>query len=405
MAPTKHLAIVLLVAACGSRQGTPGPAGDETGRDAAGADRAVPIPDASSDLAAAANPDQGSSPPPDLGPAFAADLASAGDVSRSEATDLPPAASVGVLTPQQHQFPATVVGTTSAAATFTLSNPGVRAVTALRVQVGGGDFSLAPAGNTCAGVDLPAGASCSFGVRFKPASPGAKSGQVVVSSGVETVTAALTGQGRRDAQLHLDPTQILLTALPGGASPPIRVTVSNAGEEATAAVSVSLGGTYAADFSIRNNECLPPLAPAASCRLDLAFNPATPGLKTATLTATSTSGGMVVASVTGLASALTITPGTAYLGIHTVYVSSPPMNFEVKNAGGSASGVLTADVNGSNVFTIKTDSCSGASLAPGATCAVSVVFRPIYSGGAATRLTISSASGHRASAELTGDGH
>jgi hypothetical protein len=49
--------------------------------------------------------------------------------------------------------------------------------------------------------------------------------------------------------------------------------------------------------------------------------------------------------------------------------------FTLKNSGGSATSALTITVTGS-AFTISADSCTGTSLGPGKSCAVTVSYEP-----------------------------
>jgi hypothetical protein len=82
---------------------------------------------------------------------------------------------------------------------------------------------------------------------------------------------------------------------------------------------------------------------------------------------------------------LQISPRFENFGTVFVFATSTPAEFTVQNVGNATSGPLLAfsitrndrfAVNPPEVFTIVQDTCTGTSLAPRATCSVSVVFNP-----------------------------
>ncbi len=91
-----------------------------------------------------------------------------------------------------------IIGTVSSAHTVTIGNTGTAALAVGTVTLGGpnaADFTLA---GTCTGNIAP-GANCSMTVTFKPATVGAKSAQLSISSNAQNATTvntvALTGNG------------------------------------------------------------------------------------------------------------------------------------------------------------------------------------------------------------------
>ncbi|HXT22109.1 MAG TPA: choice-of-anchor D domain-containing protein, partial [Thermoanaerobaculia bacterium] len=83
------------------------------------------------------------------------------------------------------------VGTTSAAQTVTVRNPGTATVTLSGITTGSTEFSQT---NTC-GASLGAGASCTVNVTFTPAAAGARTGTLTVSNSGSPLTVALSGTG------------------------------------------------------------------------------------------------------------------------------------------------------------------------------------------------------------------
>ena len=99
--------------------------------------------------------------------------------------------------PTSISFARTNVGATSAATTVTLRNGGAGVVTLSPLALGGTNPSqYAFSANTC-GATLALAGTCTFSVVFKPTSAGSKPATVLVaSSGLPTLSVALSGTGR-----------------------------------------------------------------------------------------------------------------------------------------------------------------------------------------------------------------
>jgi hypothetical protein len=102
-----------------------------------------------------------------------------------------------VLSPASLSFGSTTVGTSTAAQTVTVSNPGTAALTALSLFVEGGnsrDFSVA---DGC-GFSLAAGGTCSIQVTFTPRAAGTRSATLSVAAGLSGLSGsvALSGTGK-----------------------------------------------------------------------------------------------------------------------------------------------------------------------------------------------------------------
>ncbi|HVV25189.1 MAG TPA: discoidin domain-containing protein [Pseudonocardiaceae bacterium] len=93
--------------------------------------------------------------------------------------------------PASLTFAGTVVGSTSAAQTVTVSNTGTSAASVSGVSVTG-DFSQT---NACS--SIPVGGSCTVSVTFKPTAGGSRTGTLTVASNANNspTTVALTGTG------------------------------------------------------------------------------------------------------------------------------------------------------------------------------------------------------------------
>lgn len=188
----------------------------------------------------------------------------------------------------------------------------------------------------------------------------------------------------------------------GATSAAKSVTVSNTGG---VALTISSIGVNNAAFTQTNN-CPASLAAGASCTVSVSFVPSA---------ATSYSGGLVIAhndatagssttialSGTGTAApapVLTLSATTLSFGAQLVGQSSAPLTLTVGNSGNanllfSATPFTVSGTNASD-FSLGTSTCGGATLAPGATCQVSVAYAPLTAGSSkSATLSVANASG------------
>ncbi|HEY2510223.1 MAG TPA: choice-of-anchor D domain-containing protein, partial [Polyangiaceae bacterium] len=194
----------------------------------------------------------------------------------------------------------------------------------------------------------------------------------------------------------------------GASSAPTTIVVTNTGTAATGTLHTALGGADPDSFSIDSDTCAGQvLAAGTTCTVTLHFTPKKAGALTATFTISATPGGSLTVQLSGQSSppgALTITPSTNDFGSIVAGVSSSATPFTVTNTGGSDTGMLTAALSGTDQgsFTIASDTCTGSTLAAGATCAVGVTFAPTAAGTKAASLTVAGTPGGAASAALGG---
>jgi hypothetical protein len=367
----------------------------------AGTDGSVELPvdaaiDRSVDLAIEAPP---APPAPDAAADLLPDGRDAGLIADATVTDASPDlkgvdASSGALrvVPSQHDFGTLMVGATGDAFTFSVSNTGQMPLGGLVVYVNGAEFAAPAAGNGCATVpSLAPGATCVVDVVFRPATRGPKTGSLFVSAQGQTVSAAFSGNAASPAQLAVSPLSLSLTGQVAKDSAPVIIAFANVGEVSTGAITVALDGPNAADFKVASNGCLAPLAPSTACQVQVVLSAQSSGMKTATLTASSPVGGMAVGHLSGsvvTGDQLSITPNSASFGSVAAGQTSPPTDFEVRNTGGSPTPALRVMTTTAE-FTITANTCGGSALAPGATCALSVVFRPSSPGSKAALLVVS----------------
>ena len=324
------------------------------------------------------------------------------------------------MTPAAYDFGALSVGATSGTQTFTIENTGGVASTAPAVAVTGAnaaDFAVLP--STC-GNALAAGAKCTVGVMFKPATSGAETATLgVTASGAASASATLQGTGLAPAPIAFNPmSQAFGTEVPGQASADVSFKLTNGATIATGPVAVTLGGTDGNQFVLTPGTCAGAggtgavLAPGASCTVSVHFKPdgtVAAGPAQATLQATATPGGTTAATLTGIVAAparVTISPTSQVFGAVVQQQASSDFPFVVTNGGGVTTGPLTVALGGTNAadFAKGTDACNQTTLAAGASCTVNVHFAPGASvtGPAQASLSVGDSAANTATATLTG---
>jgi subtilisin family serine protease len=160
------------------------------------------------------------------------------------------------------------------------------------------------------------------------------------------------------------------------------VTVSNTGGSALTISGFSVTG----DFSQSNN-CGSSLSVGATCAVSITFAPTTRGSRTGVLTLNSdTSGATPTVSLTGTGLAPVATTSSASLafGNQVVDTASAPLSLTLTNAGDP-----TLDISGISIsgdFS-QTNNC-GTALAAGASCLLSVAFKPTTTGNRTGMVTI-----------------
>lgn len=188
--------------------------------------------------------------------------------------------------------------------------------------------------------------------------------------------------------------------------------LTNTGTAALVLSAVTLGGTNAAEFT-RSGTCASALslAPAASCSINVTFKPTAIGARSATVTighnATPTSS-VLSLSGTGAAApapAAALSATTIAFGNQTLGTPSGSKTVSISNTGTANLVLGTITTTGANAADFAPSSCSGSTLVPGASCAISVTFAPAALNARAATLSIpSNATGSPHGVALSGNG-
>jgi hypothetical protein len=311
------------------------------------------------------------------------------------------AVAVASVTPTSLAFGNQVVGTTSAAQTLTLHNTGGAALTGVSETFTPGPFSRpgGTAGGTCAGT-LAAGATCTINVVFSPTAAVASTGSVTINGSVTVAGSPVALSGTGVAATHtatVSPNPLAFgNWATGTTSNSMNLIVTNTGNSGLAGGTFTFGGGTPQPFSrpagVAGGTCGATLAVSASCTISVRFAPTATGAVSRTLTVAYTGATVTPTPVTltgtGVATRATvsITPNPLVItNASGVITNSGTVTLTNTAAAGSSSVAVTnIAVNGAGLiwaFTKGADNCTGANLAPGATCTVVVNFSRIGSVG------------------------
>ena len=186
------------------------------------------------------------------------------------------------------------------------------------------------------------------------------------------------------------------------------VTIKNSGTAALTLTSESITGTSASSFVKSATTCGASLAAGASCTVSVELKPASVGALTASLSiADNATGSPQTVTLTGTgASAVTLTPASLAFASTTVGVTTAAQLVTLKNSSAAALTLTSETITGTGATSfVKSATTCGASLAAGATCTVSVEFKPAAAGALTAALSIAdSAVGSPQTVPLTGTG-
>lgn len=304
-------------------------------------------------------------------------------------------------TPNPLNFADQLINSPSAPQKITFNNTGVGPVTLLNVQITGTDpaaFQLLNLGaNNCfSGFanTLQVGGSCDVYVRFLPTTAGPKTAQVQFTiadapAGVYPAVnyyVALNGTGTTPTGTVSPQAINFGTQRVGTVSGPVVVTVTNT---SNGGYTVPVLTPSVADFQIQADTCSNTFLQAnQSCTFSVVFAPGTTGIINGTINVPGPNPVAVQLTGIGVIGNISATPNPVNFGDQTVGAESAPVAITVTNNGpgpATISSLSTALAD----FIIKTDNCTGQVLASvGATCTVTVAFKPGSTGTKNDLLTI-----------------
>ncbi len=269
----------------------------------------------------------------------------------------------------------------------TVTNTGGSSVTISQVGISGSGFSVS---GITAPVTLTAGQSASFSVAFTPASAGAVTGNVTVTSNASnpTLNIPLSGTGLAAGALSSNPTSLSFGSVQVGVKQTLSETVKNTGGST---VTISQVGVSGSGFSVTGITTPVTLTAGQSASFSVAFDPASAGAVTGSVTVTSNASNPTLTiplSGTGLAAgALGANPTSLSFGSVTVG-NKQTLSETVTNTGGSSVTISQVAVSGTG-FTLS-GITAPVTLTAGQSATFSVAFTPASAGAATGDVTVTS---------------
>ena len=314
-------------------------------------------------------------------------------------------------------FAATTVTKTSAPVTFTVTNSGQTATTALQAPsfAGGnsGDFSLLAGTDTCTGATLAAsGGTCTIQVTVTPSVAGTVSTTLTVKDGSgDSATDPLSATGLSKPTLGLtpDPGNTFQTTVQGQTSSPVLFTLQNSGQTTSGVIKTpTFSNGYPGDFAVvsASDGCTgTTLAQNATCTFQVTFTPSTTTTETTTLSVSDASGDSTSdpLTATGMAGVAQLQISQTSYGFPATLankgVATNP--FTIKNVGTAATTGLTIQ-NVAAPFS-QANNCP-TSLGVGGSCSMTVTFAPTAPGPYSDTISIVDTASDTATLGLTGPG-
>ena len=318
------------------------------------------------------------------------------------------------VSPTSFTFPSTTVNTTSSTkGTITVKNGTTAAISFSKISFTGTNASSYSGSTTCPS-SLAANASCTVTVSFKPATTGTLTATLNVVDGAGTQTVALSGTGAAAATptVTLSPASLAFASTTVGTATAAKlVTLKDTSTVSTTIKSIAFTGTNASSFLKSASTCGSTLAAGASCTISVEFKPVAAGSLTASLSITDTATGspqVVKLTGTGVAATPTVTLSPASLAFAATKVGTATAAKVVtlKNTSTVSTTIKSIAFTGTNASSfLKSATTCGTALAAGASCTISVEFKPTAVGALTASLTVTdTATGSPQAVKLTGSG-
>ena len=344
----------------------------------------------------------------------------AGDFNKDSGLDLAGAATTNktasvllnsteiALFPAELPFGKQIINTMGPAKSILLSNPGSVPLKVSSVTLTGSDAADFVEANTCLG-KISVGSGCTTSVKFSPRALGTRRATIGISdnSPGRRQLIDLIGTGVLPAPT-LSPTRLSYgDQLVGVSSQPKNVQLTNTGKLSLKITSIKVTGANSNNFVISSNSCDSSLAAGASCTIAVTFKPTATGTKIAAIVlADDAINSPQIVSLTGTGTVVSLFPGSLNFGGQKVGTSSASKAVTVTNTGKAILTITNVSTTGTNNgdFYIYTNTC-GSSLGPGASCTISVKFKPTATGERSASLTFfDDGGGSPQEVSLTGTG-
>jgi hypothetical protein len=292
--------------------------------------------------------------------------------------------------PGANVFPASLafgnqkLGTTSTPQTVTLTNSGNANLVVSGVTITGpnnGDFNPT---NNC--TTVAPGFSCAITVTFSPTATGSRSAVLNITDNAnpttQTVNLGGTGLPGPVPVVSLSPTSLdfgTVSLNTQSAPKPVMLTNTGTGTLNIPVGGITVTGTIQGNFKETDN-CGTTVAPGAHCTITVTFTPSATIDQTGSVNISDNAAGSpqsVALAGEGVAPAVFLSVNSLVFGSQKVGTTSGPQIVTLTNSGSAALSISGIAATGDF---LATPSCP-ASLAPGASCTISVTFKPSATGG------------------------
>jgi hypothetical protein len=266
----------------------------------------------------------------------------------------------------------------------------------------------AQSATTC-GSTLAGHSTCIISLTFTPSGAGTETAVLNITddAGNNPQTVSMTGIGVQQVTLSAS-TLSFGNQVINATSEAKNVTMKNNTSADLTITGTAIAGPNATEFSQAGTTCGPILSGHATCILSVAFSPVTTSAESAMLTITDSANNSpqtIALSGTGIVP-ISLTPATLTFGTLKVGNPSAAKTVTIKNNQSitlNISGIAITGVNAGD-FSQPATTC-GPTLAPNASCSVSIAFTPMVVGARSASLNVSDdASTSPQSMSLSGTG-
>ena len=273
------------------------------------------------------------------------------------------------------------LSTTSAAQTVTVTNTDTANLSISTVAIGGTNASdFAKSADTCTGATVTPNKTCTVSVTFTPSATGSLSASLNFTDNASNSPQAvsLTGTGTANPV----PTLSALSpssATAGGAAFTLTVTGTNFVSTSTVEWNgTGLTTTYVSGTKVKASVPASHIATARTASVTV-VNPTPGGGRSNNLIFTVNNPPLVSLSASGLS-----------FGVQPLSTTSATQTETVTNTGTGNLTISAVTISGTNAsdFAKSADTCTGATVIPNGSCAVSVTFKPSAAGTRTASLTI-----------------
>lgn len=308
-------------------------------------------------------------------------------------------------------FGSQAVKTTSAAKKVTLTNKGSASVTMGAINLNETtDFGISS--NTCpaSGSPLAAGANCTINVVFKPQTTGAKKGALLINDSDPSSPQAVGMTGTGTSNVGFSPSSLTFATQPiGSTSGNSKITLTN-NTGATLTLgnpAITISGPFGNAHATTCTNGLP-IAAGGTCAIFVTFTPTAIGYVTGTLSvADSDASSPQTVALAGTGTGVLFTPASVSFGTSNVgvQVSSTVTMTNVSHSTITFTAWTVTGANSADFFTNAADPPCTGSLVAGATCTLTMYFKPSKVGAeSATFKVYDNSPGSPQSLPLTGTG-